>query len=352
MTSISADGAAAPFDLKPVLTRLADGADLDGETAKAVFDTIMDGQATPAQIAAFLMGLRMKGETVEELVGAVQALRARAATIAGPPGALDTCGTGGDNHGTYNISTTVAFVLAGCGLPVAKHGNRAASSRSGAADVLSALGVNIDAPLPLVEKALTEANVTFLMAPKHHAAMRHVVPVRKDLGLRTLFNVIGPLANPAGASRQLLGVYDKKWLMAVAEVLKRLGTEAAWVVRGHDGLDELSISGPSDVVALKNGQITQFTVTPGDAGLPEHALQDLKGGDGAANAEAMQAVLAGLPSAYRDIVLLNAAAALVIAEKAANLKEGAALAAQSIDSGAARAALDHLIAITNSESAS
>jgi anthranilate phosphoribosyltransferase len=336
--------------LKPVLARLADGQVLAEAEAEAAVDILMAGEATPAQIAGFLMALRVRGETVEEITGAARAMRVRMSRVAAPEGAIDVCGTGGDAAGTLNISTAVAFVVAGAGVPVAKHGNRAVSSRSGAADVLGALGVNLDAPFPVIEQAMAEARVAFLLAPRHHAAMRHVAGARVELGTRTLFNLLGPLSNPAGVRRQLMGVFSARWLRPLAETLGRLGAERAWVVHGSDGLDELTVTGPSHVAAWEEGRVREFTLTPEDAGLSRGSPAALKGGDAAENAEALRAVLVGRGTgAYRDAVLLNAAAALIIAGRAGDLREGAALAARSIDDGAARAALDGLIAITTGQ---
>lgn len=331
-------------DLHPQLARLAAGETLDRAEMAAAMEILMSGAADPAQAGALLMGLNLKGETAEELAGAASVLRAKAATLQAPKGAIDTCGTGGDGHGTYNISTAVSFVVAACDVPVAKHGNRAASSKSGAADVLEALGLNLSAPLPQVESALREIGIAFLMAPNHHAAMHHVAPIRQSLKIRTLFNLLGPLANPAGAKRQLLGVYDARWCEPLAWCLEALGSEAAWVVHGADGLDELSISGASLVYELKGGQVHGFEITPEDAGLSRHPLSALKGGAAAENAAALRALLEGEKGAYRDIVLLNTAAALIVAGRVLSLREGVKLAAQAIDSGAALARLDTLIA--------
>jgi anthranilate phosphoribosyltransferase len=345
MNAISPD--AASRTLKPTIARLADGHALGEAEAEAAFDILMAGEATPAQIAGFLMGMRVRGETVAEITGAARAMRARMSRVAAPDGAIDVCGTGGDAAGTLNISTAVAFVVAGAGVPVAKHGNRAVSSRSGAADVLGALGVNLDAPFPAIEAAMAEARVAFLLAPRHHAAMRHVAGPRVELGTRTIFNLLGPLSNPAGVTRQLMGVYAARWVRPLAETLGRLGAERAWVVHGSDGLDELTVTGPSQVAEWKDGAVTEFTVTPEDAGLARGSPAALKGGDAAENAEALRGVLGGIGGPYRDAVLLNAGASLLIAGRAATLREGAALAAHAIDSGAAKAALDSLIAVTN-----
>ncbi|MBO6948378.1 MAG: anthranilate phosphoribosyltransferase [Rhodospirillales bacterium] len=334
-------------DMKPVLNKVADGHALSADEAEAAFGIIMSGEATPAQIAGFLMALRVRGETVDEITGAVRTMRAKMDTIKAPEGAMDVVGTGGDASGTYNVSTGAAFVVAGAGVPVAKHGNRALSSKSGAADVLSSLGVNLDAEFPVIEKAMAEAGIGFLMAPRHHSAMRFVGPVRVEMGVRTIFNILGPLSNPAGVKRQFTGVYAKQWLRPMTETLANMGCEAAWVVNGSDGLDEMTTTGPTYVCALENGKITEFEVTPDDAGLPVATPEELKGGDPEVNAEAIRELLAGTPSAYRDIVLLNAAASLMVAGKARDLKDGVAMAAKSIDDGSARATLDKLVAITN-----
>ncbi len=334
-------------EFKRLLAKVATGAALTESESETAFDIIMAGNATPSQMGGFLMALRVRGETVGEITGAARILRAKAVRIEAPPGTVDTCGTGGDAAGTFNISTAVAFVVAGCGVPVAKHGNRAISSKSGAADVLAALGVNLDADFARVREALWEARIGFLMAPRHHTAMRNVGPTRVELGTRTIFNLMGPLANPAGARRQLLGVFAKEWVEPLAQVLARLGSEAAWVVHGSDGLDEITTTGPTTVAALSGGRITVFEVTPEDAGLPRATADDLKGGDAETNAAALRAVLGGAHGPYRDIVLLNAAAALIVAGKAADLKAGVAMAASSIDEGAATRALDRLVAITN-----
>lgn len=335
-------------EMKPILNKVAAGESLSADEAEAAFAIIMSGEATPAQIAGFLMALRVRGETVDEITGAVRTMRAKMTGIKAPEGAMDVVGTGGDASGTFNISTGAAFVVAGAGVPVAKHGNRALSSKSGAADVLSSLGVNLDAEFHLIEKAIAEAGIGFLMAPRHHSAMRFVGPVRVEMGVRTIFNILGPMSNPAGVKRQFTGVFSKEWLRPMTETLANMGCEAAWVVHGADGLDELTTTGTSYVCQLANGEITEFEVTPGDAGLPTATAAELKGGDPDANAEALRTLLAGAPGPYRDIVVLNAAASLIVAGKAGDLHEGAALAAKSIDDGAARAALDKLVAITNS----
>ncbi|MBX6375203.1 MAG: anthranilate phosphoribosyltransferase [Acetobacteraceae bacterium] len=327
--------------LRPILARLANGERLAESEAEHAFGIIMAGEATPAQIAGLLMAMRVRGETVAEMTGAVRAMRARMLAIEAPPGAIDIVGTGGDAAGTLNISTATAFVVAGCGVPVAKHGNRALSSRSGAADAIAALGINLDTPIERLPEVLRETGMVFLMAPRHHASMRHAAGPRVELGTRTIFNLLGPLANPARVTRQMTGAFAPQWLRPMAETLGRLGTERAWVVHGQ-GLDELTLAGESQVVEIHGDRLREFTVSPEDAGLPRAPAAALKGGDPAENAAALIALLQGAPGPYRDVVLLNAAAALVVADRAANLREGAALAAQSIDSGAAAAVLEKL----------
>jgi anthranilate phosphoribosyltransferase len=332
--------------LKPLIAAAALRS-LDEHEAEQAFDILMSGDATPSQIGGFLMALRVRGETVPEIVGAVRAMRAKMLRIKAPDGAIDTCGTGGDGVGTLSISTGAAIVTAAAGVPVAKHGNRAASSKTGTADTLAALGVNIDAEMGLVEESLWRANMCFMLAPRHHSAMRHVGPSRVELGTRTIFNLMGPLSNPAGARRQLIGVFARQWIEPLAEVLGQLGTERAWVVHGSDGIDELTTTGPSHVAELRDGKVKVFDVTPEMAGLPRADPATIKGDDAATNAAAMTELIAGRAGPYRDIVLLNSAAALVIAGKAADLKAGAALAGQAIDSGKAKATLAELVAITN-----
>lgn len=333
--------------LKPFIAQAAAGRPLGEEEATQAFEIIMSGEATPSQIGGFLMALRVRGETVDEITGAARIMRSKALAIDAPPMAIDCCGTGGDASGTLNVSTAVSFVLAAAGVPVAKHGNRALSSKSGAADVLTALGVNIDADMRLVRQALWEGNVCFLMATRHHSAMRHVGPTRVELGTRTIFNLLGPLSNPASARRQLIGVYSADWVEPLAHVLNRLGSEKAWIVHGLDGLDELTVTGPSRVAALENGEVSTFDVAPEDAGLERSAPEGIRGGDAEHNAEALKALLNGATGPYRDIVLLNAAAALIVADRATDLREGADLAAQQLDNGAAKAVLERLVAITN-----
>ena len=334
-------------DIKPLIAKLATGSTLTEDEAHEAFDIMMSGDATPSQTGAFLMGLRVRGETVDEITGAAKAMRLRALVVNAPPDTVDTCGTGGDASGSYNVSTGAALVVAACGVPVAKHGNRALSSKSGSADILTALGVNIEADIPLVERAIAEAGIGFLMAPRHHGAMRHVAGTRVELGTRTIFNILGPLSNPAGTERQVIGVFDAKWLRPVAEVLGKLGSSRVWVVHGDDGMDELTTTASSQVAELRDGNVSTFSVTPEDAGLTRAAAAALKGGDPKENAAALRAVLDGEVSAYRDIVLLNAAAALVVAERAANLAEGVAQAMAAVDGGKAREVLAKLVDITN-----
>ena len=332
--------------LKPVLGRLAAGEHLAESEAEAAFGIIMAGEATPAQIAGLLMAMRVRGETVPEITGAVRAMRARMAAIEAPAGAIDIVGTGGDGSGSLNISTATALVVAGCGVPVAKHGNRALSSKSGSADVLTALGVNIDADMAVVRRCLWEVGIGFLMAPRHHSAMRHVAPTRVELATRTIFNLLGPMSNPAGAKRQLVGVFAPEWVVPMAEVLGRLGAERAWVVHGA-GIDELTTAGVSTVAEFKDGRVTSFEVAPEDAGLARVPRDALRGGEPAHNAAQMRELLGGATGPLRDIVLLNSAAALFVAGRAADLREGVRMAAEALDGGAAKRALDRLVAETN-----
>jgi anthranilate phosphoribosyltransferase len=332
-------------NFKQLLAKVADGHPLAEQEAERAFDIMMSGDATPAQMGGFLMALRVRGETIEEITGAVRVMRAKATHVTAPEGAMDIVGTGGDASGTYNVSTTTALVVAGCGVPVAKHGNRAASSKSGSADVLSSLGVDIEADFDKVEQAIREANIGFLMAQRHHGAMRNVGPTRIELGTRTIFNILGPLSNPAGVKRLLVGCFSRHWIDPMARVLGNLGAERAWVVHGSDGLDELTTTGLSYVVEYNKGAVSAFEISPNDAGLPEARPEDLKGGTPEENAAALRGILDGQPGPYRDIVVYNAAAALVVAEKAADLREGARLASESIDSGEARNALAKLVSI-------
>lgn len=337
--------------MKAVLAQVASGVTLGRDEAYEAFAIIMSGDATPAQIGAFLMGLRVRGETVEEITGAVRALREKALRITAPADAIDIVGTGGDASGTFNISTGAALVVAACGVPVAKHGNRALSSRCGAADVLAALGVNLDADMEVIGRALREAGIAFLMAPRHHSAMRHVAGPRVEIGTRTIFNLLGPLSNPAGVRRQFSGSFAREWIVPMAQVLGNLGSERAWVVHGADGLDEMTTTGPSFVAELSDGTIRTFEVTPEDAGLPRASSGDIRGGDAETNAAAMRAMLGGERGPFRDIVMFNAAGALVVAGKAANLAEGVAIAADAIDSGRALATLAKLVDISRTADA-
>jgi anthranilate phosphoribosyltransferase len=336
-----------PVALKPALAKVAARETLSFTEARQAFDIIMSGQATPAQIAAFLVALRMRGETVDEISGAVDVIRSKALAIKVPAGAMDIVGTGGDGLGTLNISTATALVTAACGVPVAKHGNRAVSSRSGTADVQTALGLNVNADMACIEQGLVEANYGFLLAPRHHDCFKYVAPVRAELGVRTIFNLLGPLCNPAGVQRYLLGVYAKEWVRPLAEVLARLGCERAWVVHGAGGLDELSTLGSNFVCVVEGTSVREMTVSPADAGLPVAALDGIRGGNAAYNAERLKALLLGQYDDYRDIVLFGTAAALIIAGKVADLRAGVAMATAAIDSGAAQNTLEKLIRITN-----
>jgi anthranilate phosphoribosyltransferase len=335
-------------DFKPFIAKVASGQPLSFEEARQAFDIVMSGEATPAQIGGFLMAMRVRGETVDEISGAVATMRAKMLPVKAPADAVDIVGTGGDVSGSYNISTCSAFVLAGAGVPVAKHGNRALSSKSGAADTLMALGIDIDIGPDEIATCIREAGVGFMFAPRHHSAMKHVGPARVELGTRTIFNLLGPLSNPAGVKRLMVGVFAPEWVEPVANVLKTLGTDAAWVVHG-DGLDEVTTAGSTRVAQLRDGEIEIFTVTPEEAGLPRARFEDLRGGDAAHNALALRSVLAGEKSPYRDIVLMNSAAALLVAGKAASLAEGVVAAALSIDSGKAEQALERLVRVSNRE---
>jgi anthranilate phosphoribosyltransferase len=334
-------------DLKSHIAKVAAGKSLSRAEAESAFDVIMSGSATPAQIGGFLMALRVRGETVEEIAGAVATMRSKMVPVDAPLDAIDIVGTGGDGAHTYNISTASAFVVAGAGVPVAKHGNRAVSSKSGAADVLTALGVNVDIAPEAIGRAIREAGIGFMFAPMHHSAMKHVGPARVELGTRTIFNLLGPLSNPGGVKRQLIGVYSEEWVEPIAQVLAALGSESAWIVYGAGGVDEITTAGPTKVAALKNGRIETFTVDPGSVGLAISPVEAIRGGDAAYNAAALRALLEGEQGAYRDTVLMNAGAALIVAGRAATLAEGVALAAASIDEGRAYERLDRLVAITN-----
>ncbi len=335
-------------DLKPLIAKLALGSALTREEARAAFAIMMSGEATPTQIGAFLMGLRVRGETVDEITGAVETMRGKMVTVVAPAEAIDIVGTGGDGSGSYNISTAAAIVAAGGGLKVAKHGNRALSSQSGAADTLAALGVNIEAGPEKIARCIREAGIGFMFAPQHHAAMKHVGPSRVELGTRTIFNLLGPLSNPAGVRKQLVGVFSRPWLEPLALVLHNLGAERVWVTHGEGGLDEITSTGTTWVAELKDGEVSTFELTPEAVGMKRAVLADLRGGDPRHNAEALRALLAGADNAYRTAVLMTAGAAFIIAGKAPDLKTGVALARESISSGRAMAALDRLVAVSGS----
>ncbi|HEY1943579.1 MAG TPA: anthranilate phosphoribosyltransferase [Roseiarcus sp.] len=332
---------------KPLIAKVAAGSHLSRAEAVEAFDAILSGEVTPSQMGGFLMALRVRGESVEEITGAVTAMRAKMLRVNAPDDAIDIVGTGGDGSGSYNVSTLASLIVAGCGVPVAKHGNRAASSKSGTADTLGALGVKIGLAPEAVERSIREAGIGFMMAPTHHAAIRHVGPTRVELGTRTLFNLLGPLSNPAGVRRQLIGVFSAAWLEPMAEVLRNLGSERVWVTHGADGLDEMSTTGVTKVVELKDGAIRTFEVTPESVGLKRATLAALKGGDAAHNAAALRDVLAGAENAYRDIAIFNAAGALVVAGRAHDLAAGVALADQALRSGAASRILEKLVNVSN-----
>ena len=334
------------MDLKTLIGQAATGATLSREEAALAFDLMMSGEATPSQMGGLLMALRVRGETVDEITGAVSAMRSKMLRVIAPPDAIDVVGTGGDSSGSYNISTCAAFIVAGAGVPVAKHGNRALSSRSGAADVLTALGVRIDVPPELISRCIAEARIGFMFAPAHHPAMRHVGPTRVELGTRTIFNLLGPLSNPAGVKRQMVGVFSKQWVEPLATVLRNLGSERAYVVHGSDGLDEITICGPTTVASLEAGEVRLFEIAPEDVGLKRAKPESLLGGDADHNARALLAVLKGERGPFRDVAVLNAAAALVVAGKAKDLGQGVVLAQKSIDSGEAEGSLERLIVVS------
>ncbi len=336
---------------KPLLGKIATGASLTRAESEAAFDHLLSGEVTPAQTGAFLMGLRVRGESVDEITGAVAAMRHRMLRVDAPEDAIDIVGTGGDGFGSYNVSTLAAIIVAACGVPVAKHGNRAASSRSGASDVLSALGVRVGGAPAEVGRCMAEAGIGFMMASAHHAAMRHVASARVELGTRTIFNLLGPLSNPAGVRHQLLGVFSRAWLEPLAAVLRNAGSRRAWVVHGSDGLDEMTTTGPTSVAELHDGAVRLFEVTPEEAGLPRGAAAELRGGDPAHNARALRAVLDGARTPYRDIAVLNAAGALVVAGRAGTLRAGAELAGRALDDGRAADTLRRLVAASNAEPA-
>jgi len=333
-------------EFKALIGKVATGAALTRDEAAHAFDRMMSGEATPSQMGGLLMALRIRGETVDEITGAVTTMRSKMLPVQAPDGAIDIVGTGGDASGSYNISTCAAFIVAGCGVPVAKHGNRALSSRSGAADVLAALGVRIDLTPEEISRCVNEAGIGFMFAPAHHPAMKHVGPTRVELGTRTIFNLLGPLSNPAGVKRQMVGVFSRQWVEPLAHVLKNLGSERALVVHGSDGLDEITTAGPTTIASLENGTVRLFELAPEEVGLTRARPEDLRGGDAQANAEALAAVLKGEKGPYRDVAMINAAAGLIVANKAADFREGLALAKRSIDSGEAEGALQRLIAIS------
>jgi anthranilate phosphoribosyltransferase len=334
-------------ELKGLIAKAATGAALTREEAARGFDTMMSGEATPSQMGGLLMALRVRGETVDEITGAVTAMRDKMLRVKAPADAIDVVGTGGDASGSYNISTCAAFIVAGAGVPVAKHGNRALSSRSGAADVLGALGVNIELEPSQVGRCIADAGIGFMFAPAHHPAMKNVGPTRVELGTRTIFNLLGPLSNPAGVKRQMVGVFSRQWLEPIALVLKNLGSEAVWVVHGSDGLDEITTSGATYVAALENGAVRNFEITPEEVGLSRVKPEALRGGDAKTNAQALTDVLKGKKGAFRDVAVLNAAAGLVVAGRAKELKQAVALAEKSVDSGEADARLQRLIKTSN-----
>src|SRR5271165_275585 len=334
-------------DLKSIIGKVATGAQLTRDEAAAAFESMMSGEATPSQMGGLLMALRIRGETVDEITGAVSAMRAKMVRVEAPPQAIDVVGTGGDASGSHNISTCAAFIVAGAGVPVAKHGNRALSSRSGAADVLAALGVKIDLAPEAISRCIAEAGIGFMFAPSHHPAMKHVGPTRVELGTRTIFNLLGPLSNPAGVKRQMVGVFARPWVEPLAKVLAALDSERAWVVHGSDGLDEITTSGPTFVAELEKGTVRTFEIAPEELGLMRVKAEALRGGDAEANADALTQVLQGKSGPFRDVAMLNAAAALVVADVATDLKHGLALAKKSIDTGEAEGALDRLIAVSN-----
>jgi anthranilate phosphoribosyltransferase len=335
------------IELKALIAQVATGAELTRQQASDAFDSMMSGEATPSQMGGLLMALRVRGETVDEITGAVTAMRSKMLPVEAPLEAVDVVGTGGDASGSYNVSTCAAFIVAGAGVPVAKHGNRALSSRSGAADVLGALGVKIDLAPEDISRCIKDAGIGFMFAPSHHPAMKHVGPTRVELGTRTIFNLLGPLSNPAGVRKQMVGVFSRQWVEPLAQVLKNLGAERAYVVHGSDGLDEITTSGPTYVAALENGTVRSFEIAPEDVGLARVTPDKLRGGDADHNAVALRGVLKGDKVPFRDIAVFNAAAALVVAGTAKDLKEGVAQAHKSLDSGAAAARLETLVAVSN-----
>ena len=336
--------------LQDVSRKLAARENLSASETESVFDLIFTGNLPENDIASLLLALREKGETAEEILGAAQSMRGRMRSLQAPDDAMDIVGTGGDNHGTLNVSTAAAFVVAACGVPVAKHGNRAATSLSGSSDVLRSLGVRLEVDEGILEKCLYDIGLAFLFAPHHHPAMRYVADVRRKLGVRTIFNLLGPLTNPANIKHHLIGVFDRKWMEPMADVLKQLGSENAWLAHGADGLDEIATTGATHVITLNQGLLHYTSLTPEEFGLPRASLADLKGGDSSVNAAALRALLDGKPGAYRDIVVMNAAAALVVAKKTESLAQATRLASDAIDKGAARHKLEELIRVTNEAS--
>lgn len=334
-------------ELKPLLAKVADGKSLTRDEARTAFDVLMSGEATPSQIAGLLMALRVRGETVDEITGAVEVMREKMLRVDAPAEAIDIVGTGGDASGSYNISTCAAFVAAGAGLIVAKHGNRALSSKSGSADVLMALGVKLDTGPEKISACIREAGLGFMFAPQHHSSMKHVGPTRVELGTRTIFNLLGPLSNPAGVKRQVTGVFSKAWVQPLAHVLKNLGSESCWICHGEGGMDEIVPTGTTWISELRNGDIRSFEMTPEAAGISRSRLEDLKGGDAAHNAEALRAVLQGTPSAFADAAVLTAAAALIVAGKADDLRAGVSVARESLASGSAARVLARLVEVSN-----
>ncbi len=334
-------------DFKALIAKVATGASLTRDEAAGAFDRMMSGEATPSQMGGLLMALRVRGETADEITGAVTTMRAKMLKVDAPPGAIDVVGTGGDASGSFNISTCAAFIVAGAGVPVAKHGNRALSSKSGAADVLGALGVKIELTPEQVSRCIKDAGIGFMFAPAHHPAMKNVGPTRVELGTRTIFNLLGPLSNPAGVKRQMIGTFSKHWIVPMAQVLQNLGSESIWVVHGSDGLDEITTTGTTSVAALENGKIRTFEISPDDVGIKRANANDLRGGDGEANAKSLLDVLKGKKGPLRDVTTLNAAAALIVAGRAKDLKDGVALASKAIDSGESEGRLERLIAVSN-----
>ncbi|MEX2127935.1 MAG: anthranilate phosphoribosyltransferase [Xanthobacteraceae bacterium] len=332
---------------RALISKVATGATLTRDEATHAFDKMMSGEATPSQMGGLLMALRLRGETVDEITGAVSTMRSKMLRVEAPPDAIDVVGTGGDAAGSYNISTCAAFIVAGAGVPVAKHGNRALSSRSGAADVLGALGVQIELAPEQISRCIREAGIGFMFAPAHHPAMKNVGPTRVELGTRTIFNLLGPLSNPASVKRQMVGVFARPWIEPLAQVLGALGMERAFVVHGSDGLDEITTSGPTYVAELADGKVRTFEITPEEVGIKRSTAADLKGGDAEANAKALREVLAGKLGPFRDVALLNAAAALMVAGKVKALADGLKLAQKSIDSGEAKKRLDRLVEVSN-----